>query len=411
MAELAVTPQEVRRLAIEKQGLSGSRAAATRKGMMATMRAIRCLQLDPIQVVARSPLLVLWSRLGPYNPGLLDGLLWDERVLFEYWAHMASVVLTEDYPLFYWAMQRQLEQWRPRTRQWLAANEPLRRHIRERLSAEGPLSARDFDHDLDVEEWQSNGWTTYRAVNQMLDCMWMEGEVMVAGRNGQTRLWHLAEIHLDGQLPAEVVDEAEADARAVSLALQALGVARVPHIRYHFMRGAYADLAGALARLQQRGEVMTVTVQEDGESWRGPWYMHRDDLPRLERLRAGQWAPRTELLSPFDNLICDRKRMEELFGFDYRMEIYVPKEKRVYGYYVLPILHGDRFAGRLDPRLDRTEERLHVNAVYAEPEAPESAGPEIEEAVQRLARFTGAREVVYDRQRLPAVWRGALKGG
>jgi uncharacterized protein len=411
MAEMTVTPQEVRRLAIDKQRLSGPRAAADREGMMATIRAIRCLQLDPIQVVARSPLLVLWSRLGPYHTGLLDSLLWDERVLFEYWAHMASIVLTEDYSLFHWAMQRQLEQWRPRTRQWLDANEPLRRHIRERLSAEGPLSARDFDHDSEVEEWHSSGWTTARTVNQMLDCMWMEGEVMVAGRNGNSRLWHLAEIHLDGQLPAATLDEAEADARAVSLALRALGVARVPHIRYHFMRGAYADLAGALGRLQERGEVLPVTVKEGGESWRGPWYMHRDDLPRLERLRAGQWAPRTELLSPFDNLICDRKRMEELFGFDYRMEIYVPKEKRVYGYYVLPILHGDRFAGRLDSRLDRTEERLHVNAVYAEPEAPASAGPEIDEAVQRLARFAGAREVVYDRERLPAVWRGALRGG
>src|SRR5690606_34301964 len=109
---------------------------------------------------------------------------------------------------------------------------------------------------------------------------------------------------------------------------------------------------------------------------RGPWYVHRDDLPRLEglrSLRSGAWQPRTELLSPFDNLICDRQRTELLFDFHYRMEIYVPKAKRQYGYYVLPILHGDRFVGRLEPKLDRQHKRLHILSLYAEPDAPAEA--------------------------------------
>lgn len=411
MADLTLTVAEARRLAIDKQGLSGPRARAGREALLATVRAIRCLQLDPIQVVARSPLLVLWSRLGIYDPQLLDQLLYEERSLFEYWAHVASIVLTEDYPLFYWAMQRQREKWRPGTRRWIEANEPLRHYIREQLAAEGPLSAAGFDHDRVVEQRASDGWSSPRPLNQMLDLMWLEGELAVTGRRGLTRIWGLARDHLDGQIPDSQPDEAEADAQAVALALRALGAARPPQIRFHFMRGAYANLPAALKRLEKRGEIMRVQLQDGAESLRGPWYLHRDDLPRLEGLRAGHWEPRTELLSPFDNLICDRQRTELLFGFDFRIEIYVPKKKRQYGYYVLPILHGDRFIGRLDPRLDRQAQRLEINAVYAEPDATAEAGPEVAAAVRRLADFVGAREVVFSQERLPAIWRGALQSG
>jgi uncharacterized protein len=411
MADLTLTLDEARRLAVATQGLAGPRAAPDRAGIMAVVRAIRCLQLDPIQVVARSPLLVLWSRVGVYEPQLLDELLYDKRSLFEYWAHVASIVLTEDYPLFHWAMQRQRAQWRPGTRRWLEANEPLRKYIRKRLQGEGPLSAGDFDHDRVVEERPSDGWSTHRAVNQMLDLMWLEGELAVAGRRGLTRLWQLADIHLDGQIPDVRLDEAEADAQAVALALRALGVARPPQIRFHFMRGAYADLPAALDRLEKRGKILRVQVRDGAEHLRGPWYLHHEDLAHLERLRAGAWEARTELLSPFDNVICDRQRIELLFGFNYRVEIYVPKAKRQYGYYVLPILHGDRFIGRLDPRLDRNTGRLEINAVYAEPDAPASAAPEVVAAVRRLAAFTGAGEVVYNRSQLPAIWRGALQSG
>lgn len=402
----SLTLADARRLAIDKQRLAGPRPEPTAEAALDVVRAIRCLQLDPIQVVARSPQLVLFSRLGPYDPDLLSHLLFERRSLFEYWAHVASIVLTEDYPLFYWAMQRQRARWRPGTKRWLEANAPLRAHIRERLQAEAPLSAGDFEHDGYEDRGHADAWSTHRTVNQMLDVMWLEGELMVAGRKGQTRLWALAEDHLDGHRPPAQLDEQEADERAVALAVRALGVARPPHIRFHFMRGAYADLPGALARLEKRGELLRVAVEGGG---RGPWYLHRDDLPHVEALQAGQWQPRTELLSPFDNLICDRQRTELLFDFHYRMEIYVPKAKRQYGYYVLPILHGDQFVGRLDPKLDRKQERLHILSLYAEPDAPAEAGPEIAAALRRLAGFVQAREIVFDEpDALPAVWRDAL---
>ncbi len=406
MATPTLTLADARRLAIDKQRLAGPRPEPTAGAALDVVRAIRCLQLDPIQVVARSPQLVLFSRLGAYDAELLNELLFEQRSLFEYWAHVASIVLTEDYPLFYWAMQRRRASWRAGTQRWLADNAPLRAHIRERLQAEGPLSAGDFDHDSDDDQSHGDAWSTHRTVNQMLDIMWLEGELMVAGRKGQTRLWTLAEQHLDGHRPAAELDEQEADERAVALAVRALGVARLPHIRFHFMRGAYADLPGAVERLEKRGELLDVTVEGGG---RGPWYLHRDDLPRLTALQAGEWQPRTELLSPFDNLICDRQRTELLFDFNYRMEIYVPKAKRQYGYYVLPILHGDRFVGRLDPKLDRRTKRLHILSLYAEPDAPAEAGPAIAAALRRLAGFVEAREIVFDAD-VPAIWWEAVMG-
>jgi hypothetical protein len=142
---------------------------------------------------------------------------------------------------------------------------------------------------------------------------------------------------------------------------------------------------------------------------RGPWYVHHDDLPVLEQVNDGAWQPRTTLLSPFDNLIADRSRIELLFNFEYRIEIYVPKDKRKYGYYVLPILHGDRLIGRIDPLMDRKAKRLNINAVYAEPDAPMDAttGRAVGKAIGDMAEFLGAREIAYGETATPK-WRPHL---
>ena len=346
------------------------------------VRAIRCLQLDPIQVVARSPQLVLFSRLGPYDPDLLSHLLFERRSLFEYWAHVASIVLTEDYPLFYWAMQRQRARWRPGTKRWLEANAPLRAHIRERLQAEGPLSAGDFEHDEYDDQWHADAWSTHRTVNQMLDVMWLEGELMVAGRKGQTRLWALAEDHLDGHRPPAQLDEQEADERAVALAVRALGVARPPHIRYHFMRGAYADLPGALARLEKRGELLRVAVEGGG---RGPWYLHRDDLPGWKALQGGVAAapscfPRSTTSSATGSAGAAFRLL--LPHGDLRAE----GEAAVW-LHVLPILHGDRFVGQARPQAGPQAGAAAHPSLYTEAGRPRRSRTAIAAALRRLAGF------------------------
>lgn len=407
---LTLTPQDARRLAITRQQLAGNRPAPDIQGLMDVMRAIRCLQLDPINAVARSPLLVLWSRLGNYDPELLQRALWRERLLFEYWAHAASIVLVDDWPLHRRHMLHNSNGgWHARTRQWLGENEALRQHILERLQEEGPLAPADFDQDTLSEEWHSSGWTNRRSVNQMLGCMWTEGQVLVAGRRGRTRLWDLAERCLPHVDHTQEPDEDGAVARAVQHSLRALGVGTERHIRQHFTRGRYPGLKRILRRLLKEGLLLPVRIEDGDEVWSGDWYLHAADAPLLERLQNGGWQPRTTLLSPFDNLICDRDRTEQLFDFYFRIEIYVPADKREYGYYVLPIMHGDRLVGRIDPRYDRHSEQLIINAVYAEPfaESDASVGEAAAKAIDELADFVGAGEVVYQGA-VPDGWRAAM---
>jgi uncharacterized protein YcaQ len=204
--------------------------------------------------------------------------------------------------------------------------------------------------------------------------------------------------------PTRRPPEREVVRLAAQRSLRALGVATARDIDRHFTASRYPGLPAVLAGLERSGRVERVRLAADGTEWPGPWYVHADDLPLLERLEAGDWEPRTTLLSPFDNLIIDRERTQRLFGFHYRMEIYVPRAARRYGYYVLPVLHGDRLVGRVDPAMDRARGRLVVNAVHAQPDAPATAGPAVAAALEELAAFLGADGVEL-RQSPPRIWR------
>jgi uncharacterized protein len=377
---LELSLRQARRLAIRCQLLAGPPGVlppATIDGMRQVLRALRCLQLDPVNVVARSHLLVLWSRLGSFGRDDLDTLLWRERWLFEYWAHAASIVLTEDYPIH--SVMMRAYPGAASHRDWIVANDVLRRYVLEQLGESGPLPADAFE-DRAVVSWQSTGWTNGRNVDRMLDALWKQGAIRVAGRDGLRRLWDVA-----GRDPAvESLTREEAVTLAASHALRALGVARARDIEQHFIRGRYAGLDMERASFARR-----VRVEGGTEDW----WVHRDVFGLLEE----EWVPRTALLSPFDNLICDRERTERLWGFTYRNEMYVPKAKRQYGCYVMPILSGDRLIGRIAPRADRRREMLVVEGVFAEPGAPHGAETAVSLAktVESLSEFVGARSVEY----------------
>jgi uncharacterized protein YcaQ len=398
-AERLLSPTLARQLAITKQRLAGPRPASNADGLLGLVRELGCLQLDPISVVAPSHLLVLHSRLGRYDPATLDTLLWGDRRLFEYWAHCASIVLTEDYPLYRGRMAAAgtgTSGWAERNRAWLAENVALRQHILDELGRRGPLLSQEIE-DVSVSAWESTGWSSGRNVTRMLDTLWMAGEIMVAGRRraGGQKLWDLAERCLPAWTPRDVLPERDSVRRAAQRSLRALGVARPAHIRRHFIRERYPDLPSVLAELEDEGSIVRVRVGEPGAPWPGHWLVHAADLPLLDALEDGAWQPRTTLLSPFDNLLCDRARSLELFGFEFHLEIYTPKAKRRWGYYVLPILHGDRLIGRIDPALDRATGTLTLNAVMAEPDAPRNqrTARAVRRAITDLASVIGARDI------------------
>ena len=352
--DLKLSLDQARRLAVRSQHLAGARAPGI-DGMRHVLRGLRVLQLDPVNVVARNQLFVLWSRLGGFDRADLDTLLWQQRWLFEFWAHAASIVLTEDYPI-HRLMMRDYEVTveSAAKRAWLAANDDFRRYVLDLLRDSGPLPGEAIE-DRAAVGWVSTGWTHGRNVERMLDILWKQGVIMVAGRDGMRRLWSLADF--PAAVTADELPQSEAVARAAGHSLRALGVARARDVERHFTMGRYPGLD-----LERAAWARPVRVEGGTEQW----WAHRDVLARLDE----EWLPRTTLLSPFDNLICDRGRTERLWGFAYRNEMYVPKDKRQYGYYVMPVLSGERLTGRGAARADRRSGVLAVEGCMPSPGRP-----------------------------------------
>jgi len=397
-----------RRLAIAKQRLSGTAPRSSPAKVLDVVRSIRCVQLDPISVVARSPLLVLRSRIEGFDAKHLDRLLWRDRTLFEYWAHAASIVLTEDFAIHRYRMRNfpsDDDGWGRRFGAWVERNAALKRSVLRDVRRRGPLRLRDLSDRAVSDSWVSTGWTRDRNADQMVRYLWVRGTLMVADRRGLEKWWDLTERIIPAEARGERIRDLEVTRRAAQLSLRALGVATATHIRAHFTIRRYPELAQVLAVLERSGTVERVDVG----GLPGAWYVHRDDLALLDRVERDRWEPRSTLLSPFDNLIHDRKRAEAMFDLDYRMEIYVPKAKRRFGYYAMPLLHGERFVARVDSAADRERGRLVVNAVHAEDgtRAARELGPVVAGAIHELAAWLGAKTVELTGPAPPA-WRRSI---
>lgn len=396
---------EARRLAISAQKLS---PAARTPTIQSALSALRCVQLDPVSTVAPSHLIVLWSRVADVDVGELDRLLWVDRWLFEYWAHAASLVLTDDLPLHAATMERYRlldggSAYEARVRDWQAANSALHHYILQRLRADGPLTAAEFE-DRASTTWRSGGWTSGKNVERMLDLLWRQGAIMVVGRRSRRRLWNLMHAWLPPGVVLKPLPGEEAVRSATEFALRALGVARAKDVVNHFTRNRYPGLQQVLGQLCTEGRVVEVRVEGTGEAW----YLHSDMLPVLQEVDSGDWEDHIRLLSPFDNLICDRARTERLWNFEFRNEMYVPASKRRYGHYVLPILHGDVLIGRVAPRIDRRTGVLDIEGLYAE-DTPHQGrrGPLVRKAIESLADFVGTGRVTLSGD-IPGPWARAL---
>ncbi len=410
-----------RRLAIAKQHLSGklpkSPGPAT---IMSLLRDIRYLQIDPTATVAPSHQLVLWSRLGRFRESDLESLRWREKKLFENWAHMASIVLTEDYPLYVPRMRKFAKDdkvWGRRLRQWMKDNADLRRAVLEQLRARGPQSSRDFQDGSRTRwmrarrEWglKESAWSSQGDISTMLEFMFHEGTVLVAGRQGRQKLWDLTERFLPDWTPKEELPNEEVERTGAQLSLKALGVATPKQVAFHFLIWRYPNIKKTMGQLESEGKVVPVSLGAK-PSLEGRWYIHPDDLRLAQEIARGEWEPRTTLLSPFDNLIIDRDRTHALFDYFFRIEIYTPKKLRTHGFFVMSILDGDRIVGRLDPVMDREKERLVINAVHAERSATggRAQARRIASAIDDLASFLGAKRVDYPRA-VPDQWRPYLR--
>lgn len=409
MKPISITHAQARRLAIGAQLLNG-RLSPTKAAILTTFQQLGCIQIDPINVVARNPLLVLWSRIGQFDVADFEALLWQDKALFEYWAHAASIVLTDDFPLHQPRMQQMFTddgRWAAHTREWMATNDSFRHYVLHELETQGALFSKEFE-DRAVTENSGGVWASGRQVGKMLGLLWQQGTITVAQRQGDgfglQKQWSLTSRHLPQWTDHEAWSSREVVALAAQKALRALGVGTAKHIENHFIRERYPDLDVVLAELVENGRLHPIIVENQQDDW----YIHDDTLNNMgELMEARETAV---LLSPFDNLICDRTRTETLFNFYYRSEIYTPKAKRKYGYYVMPILYNDRLIGRLDPKMDRKTRTLHINAIFTEPDVllTDEMGTAVYETIARLATFLNADKIAYG-GRVPSEWATILQ--
>jgi uncharacterized protein len=323
-----VTPEQARRIAVRAQLLDGSA-----RGVLDTVRRLGFLQMDPIATVATPQRLVLWSRLGPYDPAELDRLLWDKKKLFEWRAFIypiESLPLIRAFSRQRWSALKR-DQW---AKQFLEEQAGLRRYVLRELERRGPLPSRELEHDAARADHGTVWWGTRAQLTWMLELLHRRGKIAVAGRRDGQRLWDLAERWWP---ETETVSLREAERILAAQRFKALGV-----------------------RLEK-----------------GEWHAHPDvgDEPVPDR---------ATLLSPFDRLVHDRDRAEALFDFRYRLEMYVPRAKREFGYYVLPLLVGDRLVGRAEPRYDRKTRTLELVGAWGDTSR-------LYEALAELAVFLGAK--------------------
>jgi hypothetical protein len=329
MPEVAL--EEARRIAVRAQWLDGSA-----RDVLETVRRLGFLQLDPIASVAPPQHLVLWSRLGPWDTAELDRLVWEERKLVEWDAFLYP---SEDLPILKAFMRRRDRALDRRIIGWLKDNAAYRRYVLRELRERGPLLSREIE-DAPGHRREEHRWWGERKMGLMLECLSARGEVAVVGRRGKQRVWDLAE---------RWYPETE--------------TLRLPTARKLIAEKRFRSLGVRL----ERGRLLVHPEAEDGE------------VP-----------DRVTFVSPFDRLVHDRARAEALWGFRYRLEMYVPAAKREYGYYVLPILCGDRIVGRIEPVVDRRERVLRVKGLWWEPgERP----VDLEQPLASLAAFVGAERI------------------
>jgi uncharacterized protein len=325
---------------------------AKKSDVLAAIRRMGALQIDTINVVARSPYFVLWSRLGSYDSLWLDQLL-AEGELFEYWSHAACFLPIEDYRLYRSAMASG----HPRHRAWLEQNPDVTAHVLNLVHERGEIKSADFKRT----EGKSGGWWDWKPEKLALECLHMTGELMIARRDSFQRVYALPERVLRGRV-FEPVSAAEALRALAIKSVRALGIARAEWVPDYF-RLKKNGVTALLEECAESGELVRVEVA----GWNRGGYVHPDNLELAEAAAKGRMRPRvTTLLSPFDPIVWDRARARQLFSFEYQIEVYTPSQKRRFGYFTLPILYKDALVGRVDVKAHRKEGRFEVRALHLE---------------------------------------------
>ena len=386
-----ISVQMARNVMLAAQGLERPPdQTASKADVLEAIRRMYLLQIDTINVVARSPYLVLWSRLGDYKIEWLDELL-AEGALFEYWAHAMCFIPIEDYGLYRRrmldAMQKKVWPYKW-TVKWAKENSQVMKKVRSHLRKNGAVRSAEFEN----EGHTPGGWWNWKAEKDALEILLLTGEVMVARRQNFQRVYDLRERVLPGWDDAALPSSDELHRTQALRAVHALGIAFPSWVPDYF-REPKTGVPKRLETLAGEGLLQRIDVK----GFETPAYFHPDHAGLIEQALSGDLEPTlTTLLSPFDPLVWDRARALELFGFDYRIECYTPAAKRRYGYFTLPILQRGRLIGRLDPKAHRAQGLFEIKALHLEPGVrfTKVMAADLAAALHRLADWHGTPEIV-----------------
>ncbi|MEW6468424.1 MAG: crosslink repair DNA glycosylase YcaQ family protein [Bacteroidota bacterium] len=374
-----ISLEQARLLALASQGLAGPKRKG-KQGALAVIEHLGYVQIDTLSVAARAHHHVLWSRTSGYREKHLDELMEKDKSVFEYWSHAAACLPMKDFRFSLHKKQSYLNG----KSHWFRQDKRVKRYVLDRIRSEGPLQSRDFENP----GGRSGEWYTWKPAKRALEQLFLEGVLMVSRRQGFQKVYDLAERVLPAGTDTRPPSDAEFAEYLIRKKIRAHGLVSEKEISY-LRKGVQGMVGKELRRMLADNTLVSLKLKTDPET---VYYSTADKLAGMDRLRADT---RVRLLSPFDNLLIQRKRTRQLFGFDFTIECYLPEHKRKYGYFCLPVLYDGRFAARLDPRADRQKGVFYVKKLFFEPAfIPDAGFMELfAEELKAYAAFTGCGRV------------------
>lgn len=344
-----VSSEFARQLVLQTQALGNPWFRSDKSGVLSCIQQLSYVQIDTLAVVARAHHHTLWTRLPHYQESQLAQLLEKDRSVFEYWSHAASYLPMSNYRF---SLPRKREYASGRSH-WFGQDKKVKAFVLDRIKREGPLQSKDFEH----KRQGPGNWYDWKPAKQALEQLFMEGNLMVAKRLGFQKVYDLTERVLPSDTDTRMPSSREYAEFLIRSSLKSHGI-MLPKEMSYLRRNIHPDLEKSMKRMLSEGELIELRIEQDPD---------RTYLAFPEVLKTTfSESERIQLLSPFDNLIIQRQRVKQLFGFDYMIECYLPESKRKYGYFSLPVLYGNKFVARFDPKADRAQKVFYLKNFHFE---------------------------------------------
>ena len=371
MNGINISKKDARNIIIVSQQLSGSRSGKNKDQLLKIIESIGYVQIDTISVVERSHHHTLWSRMPEYNRQMLDELMENDKSIFEYWSHAAAYLPMKD---FRFSLIRK-NNYSRRNKNWSSANKKILKYVYDRISAEGPLQSKDFAD----KRTGSSGWWNWKPSKDALDFLFHKGDLMIKARKGFQKVYDLTERVLPENTDTSFPSENEFYEHLILTSVRSYGLSSANEISYNRRYDKKLFLE-ALNKLTEEKTIKKINILGLNDEY----YTSEEKMNLPGRINS---TKDVHILSPFDNLIIQRKRLKDLFDFEYTIECYVPEAKRKFGYFSMPVLYGDKFIARIDAKADRAENNFIIKNIFREESAMNRNL--LSKKIKKLSEFCG----------------------